>query len=502
MAWGRFGFGPLDDDQPIESWMDDQNNQVAQRDALGAAGRQRWDASTRSGENLDASRPTDLLALGGVPGPSAPAVAADLDAAAGSPTASSGPPKYLKAQPGDHITRLVGGSDPAAIGTFARLNGMDGRSSTIYPGHVYRLSDGNAEATVDDAALGERILHHDNARMAAVRAQPSANDQFLARFNAGQSVWTGEPVGPGASAGRLPVTTPRSKPWRETDAAKKAVGSVAYGVGAVAGAPLTVYHTARDVAEAGLFGLQWAGALGPLVQAQATKAAADAAGGALRYARSAIDDPSRVASDARDAAGHAIDNMSPFNAELSGSLWDVTKHQFQHGENLGEAATNVAGMFAGGELVQGLRAAKGFEATRVATIANLVEQGANPKLAEYLAQRYEGMGHHSLISRSRAKKLNLPRWLVDSPLNVAAPRGMSRNDFYKYHYQVDPKAGGFRLPAHLNGGKGWRPKELGLTKYSRPQRFWNGMPVRLKDAMATIPFADAPTLYGDLEQPQ
>ena len=92
MAWGRFGVGPLDDDQPIESWMDDQNDQVAQRDALGAAGRQRWDASTRSGENLDASRPTDLVALGGVPGPSASAVATDLDAAAGSPTASSGPP--------------------------------------------------------------------------------------------------------------------------------------------------------------------------------------------------------------------------------------------------------------------------------------------------------------------------------------------------------------------------------------------------------------------------
>jgi len=58
MAWGRFGNGPLDDDQPIEFWMDDQNDQAAQRDAFDAAGRERWDASTRSGENLDASRPT------------------------------------------------------------------------------------------------------------------------------------------------------------------------------------------------------------------------------------------------------------------------------------------------------------------------------------------------------------------------------------------------------------------------------------------------------------
>lgn len=65
MAWGRFGYGRRDDDQPIEFWMDDQNGQVAQRDALDAAGRERWGASTRSGENLDASRAADAPTLYG-----------------------------------------------------------------------------------------------------------------------------------------------------------------------------------------------------------------------------------------------------------------------------------------------------------------------------------------------------------------------------------------------------------------------------------------------------
>jgi hypothetical protein len=501
MAWGRFGFGPLDDDQPIEFWMDDQNDQVAQRDALGAAGRERWGASTRSGENLDASRPTDVLALGGMPGPSAQAGAADQDAAPDSTAAGDQPPtapsapsaraaKYVRAQPGDNITRLAGGSDPAAIGAFARLNGMDGRRSTIYAGRVYAIPTGNDVASPEDATLGSRLLQYDNARLSA------------ARFNAGQNVRTGEPVGAGAPR-RAPSPAPShdQSSW-ENQAAKIAAGSVAYGLGALWGAPTAVYHTVGDIKDAGLFGLQWAGALGPQAQAQANKEAASAASGAIRYARSAIDDPAKVVVDARDVAGHAINNMSPLNADMSGGLWDVTKHQFQHGTNLGEAATNVAGMFAGGELVQGLRAAEGFEATRAANIAKLVERGANPKLAEYLAQPYEGMGHHSLIPRRLAKKMNLPSWLVDSPINVAAPRGMSRNDFYKYHYQVDPKAGGFRLPADLNGGKGWRPKELGLTKYSPPERIWRGMPVPLKDAMATLPFTDAPTLYGELEQPQ
>jgi hypothetical protein len=515
MAWGRFGFGSLDDDQPIEFWMDDQNDQVAQRDALSAAGRERWDASTRSGENLDASRLTDVVALGGVPGPSAPTGAADQDAAAGSAASSdqlgtespapSGPPaKYVKAQPGDNITRLVGDSDPAAIGAFARLNGMDGRSSTIYAGRVYAIPTGSDAASPEDSMLGNQLLQHDNARVAALRAQRAANDQFQARFGAGQNVWTGQLVGASPPTRRPSPAAPlpsQGQPWWET-AAKGGVGSVAYGIGALEGAPTAAIHAFGDVKDAGLFGLQWAGALGAQAQARANREAADAAGGALRYARTEIDDPSKVVSDARDAASHAIDSMSPFNVDLSGSLGDVVDHQFHHGRNFGEAATNVAGMFAGGELIQGLRAADAFEATRAANIAKFVDQGANPKLAEYLAQPYEGMGHHSVVSRQFAKEFNLPPRLVDSPINVAIPRGISRGDFYEYHYRVDPAAKGFRLPADLNGGKGWRPKELGLTKYALPERIWRGMPVPLKDAVATIPFADAPALYDQLEPPQ
>jgi hypothetical protein len=493
--------------------MDDQNDQVAQRDALSAVGRERWDASTRSGENLDASRPTDVVALGGVPRPSAPADAVDQDAAAGSTAASdrpgtassapSGPPKYVKAQPGDNITRLVGGRDPAAIGAFARLNGMDGRSSTIYAGRVYAIPTGSDAASPEDPTLGSQLLQHDSARVAALRAQRAANDPFQAQFGAGQNVWTGQLVGANPSRRPSPAATlpSQGQPWWET-AAKRGVGSVAYGVGALLGAPTAVGHAFGDVKDAGLFGLKWAGAFGPRAQAQANREAADAAGGALRYARTAIDEPSKVVSDARDAASQAIDSMSPFNVDLSGSLGDVVDHQFHHGRNFGEAATNVAGMFAGGELVQGLRAAGAFEATRAANIAKFIDQGANPKLAEYLAQPYPGGGHHAVIAQRLAKKMNLPRRLVDSPINVSLPRGMSRGDFYEYHYGVDPKAGGFRLPADLNGGKGWRPKELGLTKYALPERIWKGMPVPLKDAMATIPFADAPALHDHLEQPQ
>jgi hypothetical protein len=520
MALRRFGYAQPDDDQPIGCWQDDRNDQVAQRDACAAVGAERWAASTRTGENLDASRPSDVVALGGaagIPATSPDDGAADQDgsaiqAAGGNraagqseaPTPAPSRPsvRYVRARPGDSITRLAGGSDPAVVGAFARLNGMDVRNSTIYAGRVYALPTGNAEATDADAALGNRLLKHDNARIAALRAPGAVSDQFLTRFNAGQNVWTGQPVRTGAPTAPSPTTMPKGQPWWESDPAKYAAATAAYVVGAGAGVPMAVVHTVGDITDAGLFGLQWSGALGPQAQAQANREAAGAAAGAFRYARTAIDDPSKVVSDIRGAAGRAVDNINPFNVDMSGSVQDVLGHEFRHGQNLGEAATNVAGMFAGGEFVQGVRAAKAFEATRAARVAKLVEQGANPKLAEYLAQPYEGMGHHSLFSRRLANKLNLPPWLVDGPINVAKPRGMSRNDFYKYHYQVDPKAGGFRLPADLNGGKGWRPKELGLTKYSRQERIWRGMPVPLKDAMATLPFADAPALYDHLERPQ
>ena len=91
MGFGRFGFGSTDDDQPIGFWMDENTDQAAQRDAYAAAGGERWNAATRSGENLDASRPTDLVALGAQTSPGATAVGAEdapgisVDSAADAP---------------------------------------------------------------------------------------------------------------------------------------------------------------------------------------------------------------------------------------------------------------------------------------------------------------------------------------------------------------------------------------------------------------------------------
>jgi len=519
MAWGRFG-SARDYDQPFDEWADDRSDAVDQRQAYEDVGYDAWANSTRSGENLQAAQPSDVVALGrsvlgadastGADGgpPSNAQVGADEGLA---PAA----PRYVKARPGDSISSLLGTSSPGAIGRFAALNGMDGSRSTLFAGKVYALPADGDEPSADDVAAGSRILGLDNARAAALRAPNAANDPFTARLLAGQNVWTGEPAA-NPTYRSVPNQVPQAKPWWDQTPAKAVGGTAAYGVGALFGVPFAAYHAARDILDEAPFELGLVGALGPEAQAKAVGGTIDAGRNAAGYARAAANDPSRVISDIGDAAHQAIDRMSPLNAPMSSGLGDVLNHQFRAGLSAGEMATNIAGLFAGGETLQGLRAAQMFDMTRAANIEKFVAQGANPKLAEYLAQPYEGMGHHSIAARrakipskvfgvpvdERLAGQPLPSWLSDSPLNVSVPRGMSRGDFYEYHYQVDPKAYGFRLPKDLNGGKGWSGKQLGLTRYNVPQRVWYGMPVPLKDGLAAVPLLDEPALYNKLEGPQ
>src|SRR5512141_2029492 len=92
-------------------------------------------------------------------------------------------------------------------------------------------------------------------------------------------------------------------------------------------------------------------------QAETWNHMTDAGPGALQYARAAVADPSVVASDLGKAGRKAIEDMSPLNPPMSGSLGDVARHQFSAGANLGETATNIVGTLAGGEVLGGLRAA-------------------------------------------------------------------------------------------------------------------------------------------------
>lgn len=78
------------------------------------------------------------------------------------------------ARSGDSISRIVGNSDPQAIGNFMRANGLT--SSNVVAGRNYFVPD-DAGAYGDSAALGQAVLNGDNTRLAALAQQRAAQQQ-------------------------------------------------------------------------------------------------------------------------------------------------------------------------------------------------------------------------------------------------------------------------------------------------------------------------------------
>ena len=77
------------------------------------------------------------------------------------------PDLRIQAQAGDFISRILGTSDPAAIGQFVGANGLT--SSTIIAGKSYVLPSGtlSGDALNRASALGQSALNTDNVRLQA-----------------------------------------------------------------------------------------------------------------------------------------------------------------------------------------------------------------------------------------------------------------------------------------------------------------------------------------------
>lgn len=85
--------------------------------------------------------------------------------------------ELVVAKRGDSISKMLGTSDPEAIGNFMRANGL--RSSTIYAGQEYVIP-GEVYDSNGNGDLGQATLNSDNARleqMAAAKAEDAAMRQ-------------------------------------------------------------------------------------------------------------------------------------------------------------------------------------------------------------------------------------------------------------------------------------------------------------------------------------
>ncbi len=213
----------LDDDADIDDWMAQRNAEIQLAPDAEAAGREAWSQSTRTGENLAAAQPGDVTAVGvqalGRDDPSArgnaspsnlddasplplatvePAITAaklpDADGLTSLPDAFRNASRFATARPGDSISRLLGTSDPAAIGRFLTANGLGARDSTLFAGHSYAIPSGPGDATSDEIAAGQHLLRMDNARVAA-------NEGAAVRSEVGRSAAAPAPTRPAPHPG-------------------------------------------------------------------------------------------------------------------------------------------------------------------------------------------------------------------------------------------------------------------------------------------------------------
>lgn len=430
------GWSSQSDNDPddIDSWMVRRNAQLALHPEADAVARDLWDQATQNGGDLYAGNPSDLTAVGlaalGGGESYTPTVAADDDQAD-----DDGPP-----------------FSPAGAGS----------------GSQPRLRIPQNPDAPDCAAPQNKAY------------VPSVSELDV--------------------VGRRPVQTRHPgllDDLNHNGAVRAVAGGLGYVGGVLWGVPRAGQHAIEGIGDA----VRFAGSLlNPQGRAEAWNGTKTAAHSTLQYGRSLAANPSRLASDALSVARTANRDLNPFGTPIPNTATGAFGHELGIGANAGEAVTNVMGLASGLELAEGLNAIRGFEAAQPARIAKYMAQGFDEPAAAHLSKPYKGMGDHGPIPRRQdsvfgfkappLKKVSIPDWIMDSPFNVSKPRGMSQGDFYEYHYRVDPRFYGARLPQDLNGGKGWSGKRLGLERYSGPGRIWARTPSIYKDAAVGMSMGD------------
>jgi hypothetical protein len=517
------GFQPLrrrvdlfDDAAEPADWMAGRNADIATRADAELAGRETWDRATRTGEDLAAARPDDVIRLGamtmrnGAPTDrwTEPAQRSDGDeevspiqlAEAAGPLARLPDIRFAAARPNDSISKLLGTSHPAAIGRFLTLNGMDPRSSTLLPGRNYAIPTQVDDASREEVTAGARILRQDNARALALRAQRAAllnaaqlNNAPWADSSGGLgSRWPTEKPIRGGFVSALP--TPETPTWWDRSKTGRSIArGGGYAPGVLFGAGRGLFHMAKDGVQAAdlsrrfwdpsdlLLSPPGQSALSQIIRTEK---------GLLDAAREGISDPAGVKKKTEDWGRRQYFALNPFATPLAPTAAEELRKGFSVGANDGELASNF--LVPGGVAARSFR---GFEfITKEAEMARLMEQGFTAKQADRLSELYKGQGSHFFAKRW-AKKLGLPDLLANNQFTVLKPTGIRQAQMYELHSRVDRLFNVARIPRKYDGGV-WNAKRLGIEKYDPLKSVLYGAPPATKGAVGGF-FGGAPVVVFD-----
>jgi hypothetical protein len=205
----------------------------------------------------------------------------------------------------------------------------------------------------------------------------------------------------------------------------------------------------------------------------------------LDYTANGISHPGAVADDVAAGLRRFRTKIDPGMSPPARTLGGEAARNFNIGLNRGEALFTASMMFGGAAEAKALDEMGRFSGA--ATAAKYRRLGYPAAISDYFAKPYEGMGHHFLPQRTE-----LPAWLgggpvppaiSDSPFFRLKPPNISTGDFYKRHFQVDPRYYGGKVPAEFRGPRGWSGRSLGWEKYGRAGRLWHGSPAPLKAAV-------------------
>lgn len=383
--------------------------------------------------------------------------------------------RFQSARAGDSISRLVGTSDPRAIGKFLSLNGMEGRDSTLREGRSYVVPTRWDDATAREAAIGHALLGADNARLRALAEAREAETRKTAFVAKGRIVSPVELMMMWAQP-QMGVAPARRRAWYDESPTARAIARdggrvLGLGPGMVRGG----FNTAKGAVEGAYFVSRLADPLERFRRPPGEAAAdqlLDAGRRAGAYVVRGVENPSIVRQDV--VAGlHKFRRKhdlyaTPDTGTLAGEFWRGA----EVGMNNGELAFDAGSMLVGGQFVRGAAGLGRF--AKAPTPKELAFRAANPDFDARLDELYAGMSHH-IVGRKQKMPAWLggqpyPRWFVESEFNKIRHEGATTRDVYRDHIGVDDdyyggKAGGVRWSA---------ARDLGWDRYGPIDRLYYG----------------------------